>query len=64
MLFALFVLNSQAPERSLTFDVAAFVILTSIIAHGLTDTVGASWIEARVQREAEELEPGEGERRR
>ncbi|MQA75337.1 MAG: sodium:proton antiporter, partial [Solirubrobacterales bacterium] len=40
MLFALFVLNSQAPDRSLVFDVAAFVILASIIAHGLTDTVG------------------------
>jgi NhaP-type Na+/H+ or K+/H+ antiporter len=48
ILFALFVLNSQAPDRSLSFDVAAFVILTSIIAHGLTDTVGARWIERRI----------------
>ena len=48
MLFALFVLNSQAPGRSLAFDVASFVILTSIVAHGLTDTVGARWIERRV----------------
>jgi NhaP-type Na+/H+ or K+/H+ antiporter len=48
MLFALFVLNSQAPDRSLAFDVAAFVILGSIIAHGLTDTVGARWIERRM----------------
>ena len=51
MLFALFVLNSQAPDRSLAFDIAAFVILASIAAHGLTDTVGARWIEERVGRE-------------
>jgi NhaP-type Na+/H+ or K+/H+ antiporter len=52
MLFALFVLNSQASERTVVFDVAAFVILASIVAHGLTDTVGASWIERRVRQEA------------
>jgi sodium/hydrogen antiporter len=49
MLFALFVLNSQAPDRSLVFDVAAFVILASIVAHGLTDTLGARWIERRMK---------------
>ena len=40
MLFALFVLNSTAPDRSLAFDLAAFTILASTVAHGLTDTVG------------------------
>jgi NhaP-type Na+/H+ or K+/H+ antiporter len=45
MLFALFVLNSNAPDHSLLFDIASFVILSSIVAHGLTDTVGAGWIE-------------------
>jgi NhaP-type Na+/H+ or K+/H+ antiporter len=49
MLFALFVLNSQAPDRSVVFDVAAFVILGSILAHGLTDTIGARWIERAVR---------------
>ena len=48
MLFALFVLSSQAPDRTLVFDVAAFVILASIAAHGLTDTLGARWIEKRL----------------
>jgi sodium/hydrogen antiporter len=48
ILFALFVLNSQAPDRSLAFDVAAFVILASIVAHGLTDTLGARWLERRL----------------
>ena len=48
MLFALFVLSSQAPDRTLVFDVAAFVILASIAAHGLTDTLGTRWIERRL----------------
>jgi NhaP-type Na+/H+ or K+/H+ antiporter len=48
MLFALFVLSSSAPDRTLVFDVASFVILASILAHGLTDTVGARWIERRL----------------
>jgi hypothetical protein len=30
------------------FDVAAFVILGSIVTHGLTDTLGARWVERRV----------------
>jgi NhaP-type Na+/H+ or K+/H+ antiporter len=49
MLFALIVLDSAVSNRSLVFDIAAFVILASIIAHGLTDTVGASWIERRMK---------------
>jgi NhaP-type Na+/H+ and K+/H+ antiporter len=49
MLFALLVLKSETPERSIVFDVAAFVILASITAHGLTDTVGARWIERRMR---------------
>jgi sodium/hydrogen antiporter len=49
MLFALFVLNSDVGSRSLIFDVAAFTILVSILAHGLTDTVGARWVERRMQ---------------
>jgi NhaP-type Na+/H+ or K+/H+ antiporter len=48
MLFALFILNSQAPDRSQVFDIAAFVILASIAAHGLTDTLGSRWIERRM----------------
>jgi sodium/hydrogen antiporter len=53
MLFALFVLNSADPHRSLVFDLASFTILASILAHGLTDTLGASWIEARIRRSEE-----------
>jgi sodium/hydrogen antiporter len=54
MLFALLVLDRAVPHRSLVFDVAAFVILASITAHGLTDTVGASWIERRMKAREEE----------
>lgn len=58
MLFALFVLKSQAPDRSTVFDVAAFVILASIALHGLTDTIGARWIERRMSRHRREAEGG------
>jgi NhaP-type Na+/H+ or K+/H+ antiporter len=49
MLFALFVLKSDVEAGSLIFDIAAITILASIVAHGLTDTVGARWIERRMQ---------------
>ena len=42
MLFALLVLNSTDPNRTLVFDIASFTIITSIVAHGLTDTLGAN----------------------
>lgn len=48
MLFALFVLHSAAPHRAVLFEVAAFTVLASIIAHGLTDTVGAARIQRRM----------------
>jgi NhaP-type Na+/H+ or K+/H+ antiporter len=49
MLFALFVLDAAIENGTLVFDVAAFVILASILTHGLTDTVGASWIERQMR---------------
>jgi sodium/hydrogen antiporter len=59
MLFALFVLKSTVERGGLIFDVAAFTIVSSIVAHGLTDTVGASWIERQMRRrQAIEPEPG------
>ena len=48
MLFALFVLKSDIDESGLIFDVAAIAIICSIVAHGLTDTVGAKWMARRV----------------
>jgi NhaP-type Na+/H+ or K+/H+ antiporter len=54
MLFALLVLDSVVGEAELIFQVAAFVILVSIIAHGFTDTLGARWIERRMSGEPPE----------
>jgi sodium/hydrogen antiporter len=48
MLFALFVLKSQVDDSGLIFDVASLAIIASIVAHGLTDTVGARWMARRV----------------
>ncbi len=48
MLFALLVLSSSEANRSLVFDIASFTVLASIVAHGLTDTVGANWLERRL----------------
>jgi len=48
MLFALFVLKSKVGNGELIFDVAAIAIIASIVAHGLTDTLGARWMARRV----------------
>ena len=48
MLFADLVLTSDVGEAHTIFEVAAFVILASIVIHGATDTLGAKWIERRV----------------
>jgi NhaP-type Na+/H+ or K+/H+ antiporter len=48
MLFALFVLKSDVGNNSLIFDTAAIAIIASIVAHGLTDTIGAQWLARRV----------------
>jgi sodium/hydrogen antiporter len=61
MLFALFVLKSQVGASETIFDVAALTILCSIAAHGLTDTVGASWIERRMNRPARSTADRAGE---
>jgi NhaP-type Na+/H+ or K+/H+ antiporter len=48
ILFAELVLNSGVDQADEIFEAAAFVILASIAVHGLTDTVGAQWIERRL----------------
>ena len=53
MLFALLVLKSSVDEGSLIFDIAAFTIIASICAHGLTDTIGAGWVERRMRLRAD-----------
>jgi NhaP-type Na+/H+ or K+/H+ antiporter len=53
MLFALLVLNSAVPHHELVFETASFVIIASIVAHGLTDTIGTRWLERRAPRAPE-----------
>jgi len=44
MLFALFVVKADVGNANLIFDVAAITIISSIVAHGLTDNLGARWM--------------------
>ena len=39
---------ARSTTASLIFDVAAIAIIASIVAHGLTDTVGARWMARRM----------------
>src|SRR3954462_5249644 len=43
MTFSLLVLASGVPDAERIFDIAALVVLCSIVAHGLTDTPGSEW---------------------
>ncbi len=49
MLFALFVLHSDAPARGTEFEIASFVILASILVHGASDSFGVRWISRRIE---------------
>lgn len=59
MLFALLILDSTAPDRTLVFEIAAFTIIASIVVHGLTDTVGSHWIERQLGGAVEDDENDE-----
>lgn len=52
MLFALLVVHSQVPHRFEVFEVASYVVLASVLAHGLTDTVGARALSRRTTERA------------
>jgi NhaP-type Na+/H+ or K+/H+ antiporter len=47
MTFSLLVLAADIPAGDELFNLAALVVLCSILAHGLTDTAGAEWIARR-----------------
>jgi sodium/hydrogen antiporter len=51
MTFSLLVLNDQIVAGNRIFNLAALVVLCSIIVHGLTDVPGAEWIARRAERE-------------
>jgi NhaP-type Na+/H+ or K+/H+ antiporter len=56
MTFSLLVLNDQIQSGTRIFNLAALVVFCSIIAHGLSDTLGANWI-ARRTEEVQERAP-------
>jgi sodium/hydrogen antiporter len=49
MTFSLLVLSDQIESGVRIFNLAALVVLCSIIAHGLTDSAGAEWIARRTE---------------
>jgi NhaP-type Na+/H+ or K+/H+ antiporter len=49
MTFSLLVLNERIPAGDRIFNLAALVVLCSVIVHGLTDTPGAEWIARRAE---------------
>jgi NhaP-type Na+/H+ or K+/H+ antiporter len=53
MAFSLLVLGKSIEEGQRIFDVAALAVLTSILAHGLTDHPGAEWMARQAEAEAE-----------
>jgi sodium/hydrogen antiporter len=52
MTFSLFVLGSAVPEAERITNLAALAVITSVIAHGLTDTPGVEWVARREPRGA------------
>jgi NhaP-type Na+/H+ or K+/H+ antiporter len=52
MTFSLLVLSEGVPQGERIFNLAALVVLASIVAHGLTDVAGAEWIARRSRPDA------------
>jgi sodium/hydrogen antiporter len=57
MTFSLLILSQPIAGNERLFDLAALVVLCSILAHGLTDTPGTEWFARRSAREATPPEP-------
>jgi sodium/hydrogen antiporter len=52
MTFSLFVLGSAVPEAERIVNLAALVVIVSVVVHGITDTPGANWLGRRAERAA------------
>jgi sodium/hydrogen antiporter len=50
MTFSLLVLSEGIPSGERIFNLAALVVMCSVVAHGLTDTPGAEWIGRRAEK--------------
>jgi NhaP-type Na+/H+ or K+/H+ antiporter len=56
MTFSLLVLGSGIPGAERIFNIAALVVLCSIVAHGLSDTPGSEWMARQGEDDPEEPE--------
>jgi sodium/hydrogen antiporter len=54
MTFSLLVLASEVPDGERIFNLAALVVLCSIVLHGLTDTPGSEWMARRAPPEGQD----------
>jgi sodium/hydrogen antiporter len=52
MTFSLLVLSEGVKEGSRIANIAALAVVTSILAHGLTDTPGANWMARHAERDS------------
>jgi NhaP-type Na+/H+ or K+/H+ antiporter len=52
MTFSLLVLGSRVAAGERIFNLAAFVVLCSIVVHGVSDTPGSEWMARRAEAEA------------
>ena len=58
MTFSLLVLGAGVPGGERIFNLAALVVLCSIVLHGLSDTPGSEWIARRASGSAARPAPG------
>ncbi|HEX6699056.1 MAG TPA: cation:proton antiporter [Solirubrobacteraceae bacterium] len=56
MTFSLLVLGEAIPEGERIFNLAALVVVCSVVVHGLSDTPGADWIARRAEARERERE--------
>jgi sodium/hydrogen antiporter len=61
MTFSLLVLGSEVAEGERIFNLAALVVLCSIVVHGVTDTPGSEWMARRAEAEAAEAAQAQAE---
>jgi sodium/hydrogen antiporter len=57
MTFSLLVLGESVSAGRRIFNIAALVVVSSVIAHGLTDTPGVEWIARRSEKPRRPLAP-------
>jgi sodium/hydrogen antiporter len=56
MTFSLLVLNAGIEQGERIFNLAALVVVCSVVVHGLSDTPGSEWIGRRAERRQRESE--------